>query len=281
MEDDGSIQATQAKDEESFQSLRVHDLLSLKGKVTVITGGGRGIGLAMARAVIEMGGDVALLDRLDESVGDLGEMEQTFQIRMRYYRVDVTNMSALSDAFMRVKEDFGSIDNCITAAGIVVDRPFSDHEWDECSRLLNVNVMGSFFSAQLAAQVMREQSTGGSIIFICSSAAHAATPSRRMSMYSATKGAILSLTRSLAVELAPFNIRVNCVSPGFIATEMVLDEASKNENVWQGIKNGPPLKRIGYRAELKGITAYLLSSAAAYTTGAECVVDGGMTCGRI
>ena len=84
----------------------------------------------MARAVIEMGGDVALLDRLDESVGDLGEMEQTFQIRMRYYRyvclclwdqwvnkkltmgrVDVTNMSALSDAFMRVKEDFGSIDN--------------------------------------------------------------------------------------------------------------------------------------------------------------------------
>lgn len=141
--------------------------------------------------------------------------------------------------------------------------------------------MGSFFSAQLAAQAMRDQNIGGSIIFICSSAAHGSTPSRYLSMYSGSKGAIKALTRSLAVELAPFEIRVNCISPGFIATEMVLDEASKDERVWEAYKTGPPLKRIGTRADLKGITAYLLSDAAAYTTGADYLVDGGMTSGRI
>lgn len=126
---------------------------------------------------------------------------------------------------------------------------------------------------------MQEQNRGGSIVMIASNAAYGALPSRTMSVYAASKGAITALTRALAVELAPSGIRVNSVSPGFIATEMVL-EASRKDAKLRNIFNGsPPLRRMGTTDDLKGVVGHLLTDAAAYTTGTDVVVDGGLNCG--
>lgn len=140
--------------------------------------------------------------------------------------------------------------------------------------------MGTFFCTQLASKVMKEQNKGGSIVMIASNAASVAIPSRNMSIYTASKGAITSLTRALAVELAEFGIRVNSVSPGFIATEMILEACRKDAGLWNVFNSKPPLKRVGSRGDLKGIIGYLLSDAAAYTTGTDVVVDGGLACGQ-
>lgn len=139
--------------------------------------------------------------------------------------------------------------------------------------------MGTFFCAQLAAKAMRKQNRGGSIVMISSNAAHGALPSRTMSVYGASKGAITALTRALAVELGQFEIRVNSVSPGFIATEMVLEASRKDTDLHNIFTSSPPLQRMGTTDELKGVVAHLLTDAAAYTTGTDVVVDGGLNCG--
>ncbi|KAJ5761420.1 hypothetical protein N7533_003459 [Penicillium manginii] len=196
------------------------------------------------------------------------------------YRTDVTQLDQLTNVFGDILADFGQIDNCITAAGVVLDKPFHDHEWNESSKVLNVNVMGTFFCAQLASKAMKERNVGGSIVMIASNAANVAIPSRNMSIYTASKGAIQSLTRALAVELAEYGIRVNSVSPGFIATEMIMEACRKDSDLWNVFNSKPPLGRVGTRGDLKGIVGYLLSDAAAYTTGTDVVVDGGLACGH-
>jgi NAD(P)-dependent dehydrogenase (short-subunit alcohol dehydrogenase family) len=140
--------------------------------------------------------------------------------------------------------------------------------------------MGTFFCAQLASKAMKERNVGGSIVMIASNAANVAIPSRNMSIYTASKGAIQSLTRALAVELAEYGIRVNSVSPGFIATEMIMEACRKDSDLWNVFNSKPPLGRVGTRGDLKGIVGYLLSDAAAYTTGTDVVVDGGLACGH-
>ncbi|OJI99493.1 hypothetical protein ASPVEDRAFT_38902 [Aspergillus versicolor CBS 583.65] len=264
-------------DPEEYKARSVLDLMSLKGKVTVVTGAARGIGLGLARGAAELGSDVAILDILEPSE-DFKSWEG-LGVRVKYYRTDVTKPDDLTTVFERINDDFGRIDNCVTAAGIVLDKPFLHHEWEESMKVLNVNVMGSILCAQLAAEYIRKQNQG-SIVMLGSTAAHGATPSRNMAVYSASKGAIISLTRSLAVELAQFGIRVNSVSPGFIATEMILDATRKDPNLWKSFNSTPPLQRVGTRGDLKGIVACLLTDAAAYTTGADIVVDGGLSSGQ-
>ena len=140
--------------------------------------------------------------------------------------------------------------------------------------------MGTFFCAQLASKTMKEQKKKGSIVMIASNAANVAIPSRNMSMYTASKGAIQSLTRALAVELAEFGIRVNSVSPGFIATEMIMEACRRDSDLWNVFSSKPPIQRVGARSDLKGIVGYLLTDAASYTTGTDVVVDGGLACGH-
>ncbi|OAG11151.1 short chain dehydrogenase [Paraphaeosphaeria sporulosa] len=251
--------------------------LSLKGRTTVITGGGRGIGLAIAEAAAEAGSNIAVLDVLDKphkSISKLG-------VKGKYYRVDVTKMDDLERAFGEIGDEFGRVDGCVPAAGIAVDKPFLDHTWDECERLLRVNVLGAFFSSQLAARAMRAQGTGGSIVLIASMASHHAVPLQHLSMYGSTKGAVRIMMTQMAAELAPWNIRVNSISPGFIRTDMTLLCARQQPELFKLMGNAPPLGRIGETSDIVGAVNYLLSDAAAYTTGADIPIAGGMTCGRI
>lgn len=120
----------------------------------------------------------------------------------------------MTKSFEDVVSDFGGIHGCVTAAGIVLDKAFLDHQWDETLRVQVVNTMGTFFTAQLAAKQMVKQGTPGSIVMVASIAAHHAVPSQRLAGYACSKGAVHSLMQQLAVELAPHQIRVNAISPG-------------------------------------------------------------------
>jgi len=191
----------------------------------------------------------------------------------------------------------------VTAAGIVCDKPFLETSLEDAGRVLEVNVrstnpngcdcfalrhllktrqvMGTFLSAQLAAKQMRAQNSPGSIVMIASIAARAAIPAQRLSIYGASKGAVRALGRQLAVELSPLGIRVNTISPGYIATEMTKALALTNPELWSVFNQAAPIQRIGDRADLKTIVAYLLSDAAAFTTGSDCLVTGGLHAGRL
>ncbi|KAL2834566.1 hypothetical protein BJY01DRAFT_239143 [Aspergillus pseudoustus] len=254
----------------------VADKLSLAGKVTVITGGARGIGLTLAETVAGLGSDVVILDVLQPE-REISELEKTYGKRFGYYRMDVTSKPGMDVAFENAVKDFGRIDHCITSAGIALDKPFLEHNWEESRRLLDINILGSFFSAQLAAEQMVKQGHGGSIVLVASIAAHCAIPSQCVSLYGASKAAIKLLGKTLAVELAPHNIRVNTLSPGFTATSMSR-QFTEIQHVFQ---TTPPLKRIGTPEDLTLAVAYFLSKGASYTTGAELAVTGGLHNGRI
>ncbi|KGO38871.1 Glucose/ribitol dehydrogenase [Penicillium expansum] len=191
--------------------------------------------------------------------------------------MDVTSNDGMELAFEKVVEDLGKVDNCVTCAGIALDKPFLEHTWEESRRILDINVLGSFFSAQLAAKQMVKQGNGGSIVMIASIAAHCAIPSQRVSIYGASKGAIKLLGKTLAVEMAPFNIRVNTISPGFIATKMSAQFADLQE-VFRTV---PPMGRIGQPEDLALAVGYLLGEGASYTTGTDIAVTGGLHNGRI
>ncbi|OCT47819.1 short chain type dehydrogenase [Cladophialophora carrionii] len=306
-----------ASSEDAYRSRTIQDMMSLKGRVTVVTGGARGIGLALARGAAELGSDIAVLDVLEKPSEAFEDFEKELGVQARYYRASVTDPEGLTRGFEAIVKDFGQIDNwygqllgppyllpisantsqSVTAAGIVHDKPFLDTTWEEGARILEVNVssgfldvqshlltqdqvMGTMLSAQLAAKQMRAQNTGGSIVMIASVSAGTALQLQRLNIYAASKGAVKSLCGQLAVELAPLGIRVNTVSPGFIATEMTKGLAVTRPELLTVFKS-PPLGRIGDRADLKGVVGYLLSDAAAYTTGTDVLVTGGVHAGLL
>ncbi|KAK5049310.1 hypothetical protein LTR84_004239 [Exophiala bonariae] len=292
-------------DADSFLKHNVLDLFSLKGRTIVITGGSRGIGLALAFAVAEVGGNVAILDILSEPHPHYLELEK-FDVKVKLYKSDVTNFGILKATFDEIVQDFGRIDGLVTAAGICPDEPFVDRKPESVARCMNINVLGTYYAAQLAtAQMQRQEplkdvTRRGSIVFIASIAAYVASKGQTTSDYCASKGAVLSLAKALGVELAMSGIRVNSISPGSVAilfkhhfslliksmsrymmTDMTLDLAQKYPHLGAIMTNEPPMRRMGDRTDLKGLIVYLLSDASSYTTSEDHLVTGGIHAGRL
>ena len=263
--------------DDKYKTRTVFDLLSLTDRVIVVTGGGRGIGLALTRACVEAGGNVAVLDALPEPHKDFHELKTDFpDSKVEYYNTDVTNLGTLTSTYKKVVEDFGRIDGCITAAGVVLSKPFVDTTWDDAMRIDLVNTQGTFFSAQLAAKQMIAQGTPGSIVMISSITAHHSASLQPVAAYAASKGAVKSLMLALAVELAPHQIRVNSISPGHILTDMLASLGVANPTLVQKFEGDPPLKRMGNRLDLKLPVVHLLSDGGAYTTGSDLLITGGL-----
>ncbi|KAK4556237.1 hypothetical protein LTR86_006934 [Recurvomyces mirabilis] len=206
---------------DSYLTSHVLDLLSLKGRTVVITGAGRGIGLALAFAVAEAGGKVAIVDAANAPHEHYAKLQEICE-ETRYYKSDVTDYERLEATFADIAKDFGRIDGIVTAAGICPDEPFLERKPQSVKRTFEINSLGTYYSAQLAARQMLKQpkltptSNAGSIVFIASIAAHTASLGQYTSDYCSSKGAVLSLSRQLSVELARPGIRVNCISPGLV-----------------------------------------------------------------
>ena len=246
----------------------------LTGKVALVTGGNSGIGLGFAHAMAEAGADIALWGTSAAKNAAARAQLQAGGRRIEVFTCDVGDEAAVNDTFAATLAAFGRIDGCFANAGVSGrgTRSFTEMSTEEWRRVMRVNLDGAFFTFRAAARHMVERGGGGALVGTASLAAiHGAARSEH---YGATKGAMISIIRALAVEFARHGIRANAVLPGWIETDMTAN-AIANEKFSANVLPRIPLRRWGKGADFGGIAVYLMSSASAYHTGDSFLIDGG------
>ncbi|KNG89312.1 hypothetical protein ANOM_001632 [Aspergillus nomiae NRRL 13137] len=247
---------------------------SLQGRTALVTGGARGCGLAFARGLAEAGANIAIFDVVDPDAA-FYTIEKEYPVRTAYYRVDVASQESLEGGFTQFQKDFdNALDICVPCAGINRHLPFLEFTYKDHHDLVSINVLGLYFTAQLAAKQMIANGTKhGSIILVASMASHIAVRSQLCSAYCGTKGAVRSMCPAIAKELAEYGIRVNSISPGYVRTEMT----AAFPHLAQGWESEAMNGRIAEPEDIMGACTFLASDASAYMTGQDIIVDGGVT----
>ena len=248
-------------------------MFSLEGKTAVVTGGARGIGKVVASHLSMMGADIALVDILDtaETAKSIKDEHGT---NVNSYICDVTDYSQVSEVIDLIAADFGKLDILFNNAGIVLHKAALDVTESEWKQVLDVNLNGVFYMAQAFAKKLTRQKSGGSIINTASMSASIVNIPQQQASYNASKAAVVHLTKSLAVEWAELGIRVNSISPGYTATELIGSVSKDWIDVWVA---ATPFKRMGKPEELSGAVVYLASDSASFTSGCDIVIDGCFT----
>ena len=239
-------------------------------KVAVVTGSARGIGKAIAKTLAQQGFQVVICDIDYETVIATAKEIEQLGTQTLAVKVNVTDVAEVEHLFAETMKKFGRVDVLINNAGITRDNlliRMNETDWDS---VIAVNLKGSFNCLKAAAKIMMKQRSGkivnvASVVGVMGNVGQA--------NYAASKGGVISLTKSAAKELAARNITVNAVAPGFIETEM-----TKNlpENVKQAFLNVIPLKRAGQPEDVANAVSFLISPAADYITGQVIQIDGGM-----
>lgn len=252
----------------------------LAGKAAVVTGGGSGIGRAMASLFAAEGASVAILDKDGESARNVAGDAERSGDRVTAVEVDLADGEKAEGAIEEVSRLFDRLDILVNNAATYVAGDFFEISRDTWQRVLDVNLTAYFLCARAAAREMRREGNGGSIINIGS--VHQKISEPRSGAYASSKGAIAQLTRNLAIEFAPFNIVVNSISPGFIRTRMSvvdgIDETTTARFQQLYLNSGRiPLGRAGLPEEVAAAALFLAARECPYMTGADLVVDGGLT----
>ena len=240
----------------------------LTNKTAAVTGGTRGIGLAIVKKYLENGANVLVMGSRKETVDKALAELAAYEGRVMGLWPDLCDPEAVAEAFASVKERFGSLDILANNAGISSRTSLYDYTVEEFGKILDINVKAVFVCSQAAARIMKEQG-GGVIINTSSMVAEYGQPAG--CGYPATKFAVNGLTRSLARELAKDHIRVNAVAPGVTRTDMV---AALPPEMVERISSGIPLGRVGEPEDIANAFLYLASSQASYVTGVTLRVDG-------
>jgi NAD(P)-dependent dehydrogenase (short-subunit alcohol dehydrogenase family) len=242
---------------------------AVSGEVALVTGAGRGIGLATARRFLAEGWRVALLDiddgLLGEAMARLAQPEATLALHC-----DVADAAAVQAAIARCAKRFGRLDALVNNAGIAVFKPILDTTPEEWSRVLAVNLTGPFLMTQAAAPLMAE--TGGGAVVNVTSISGLRASTLRVA-YGTSKAGLAHLTRQQAVELAALGIRVNAVAPGPVDTAMA--KAVHTPEIRRDYHDAIPLERYGREEEIAEAIFFLCSPRASYLTGQVIAVDGG------
>ncbi len=245
-------------------------MMDLNGKVAIVTGAARGIGQAVAVKLASAGADLALCDVQAEWLEETAAQVMTLGRRASKYAVDVSSAAAVDAAVAKIHEEFGHIDVLVNNAGITKDgllARMSEQDWDA---VLDVNLKGSFLFCKAASRIMMKQRSGSivnmaSIIGLIGNAGQC--------NYAASKGGLISLTKSVAKELAGRNVRANAVAPGFIETKMT---EKLTPEVQQKMLEAIPMKRFGKPEDIANVVLFLASEDSAYVTGQTLTVAGGM-----
>jgi 2-deoxy-D-gluconate 3-dehydrogenase len=246
------------------------DQFKLSGKVAIVTGAARGLGRAMAEGLAQAGADVAAVDILDTS--DTVAAIQKLGRKAKGIKADLVSVDCIPDIINSTVEALGRIDILVNNAGIIRRAPimeFSEKDWDD---VININQKTLFFLTQAAVNQMIKQGQGGKIINTASMLSFQGgilVPS-----YTASKSAVMGLTRLMANELAPHQINVNAIAPGYMATENtrpLREDLARSKAILDRI----PAGRWGKPEDLQGICVFLASAASDYMTGYTVAVDGG------
>ncbi|EFQ31954.1 short chain dehydrogenase [Colletotrichum graminicola] len=252
---------------------------SLQGKVIVVSGGARGLGLTQAEALLEAGAIVHAIDRLPHPDPDFEKIalraSAELATSLTYHQVDVRDVPALNEIVEGIANKHGRLDGLIAAAGIQQETPALEYKAEDVDKMMGVNVTGAFMTAQAVARQMVRLNTTGSIVLIASMSGTVANRGLICPAYNASKAAVLQLARNLAAEWGAHGIRVNTISPGYIVTAMVeaLFETYPERKVEWPKHN--MLGRLSLPEEYRGAAVFLLSDASSFMTGSDLRIDGG------
>lgn len=252
--------------------------MKLKDKIAIITGGASGIGESGTRKFAVEGATVIILD-VNESSGIKLEAElNAAGQKVWFIKTDISDENCVKEAFDKIAEKYGRVDALYNNASVFLggrDTTIAEVESDIWNKVLAINLNGMYYCSKYAIPLMKEK--GGAIINTASSAGVVGIPG--CAAYTATKGATVTLTRSMAVDYGKFNIRTNCIAPAAIATDMV-KESNLNDPAFDNdffLKQITPLQRWGRPEEVASLACFLASDEGAYINGVIIPCDGGIT----
>ena len=248
--------------------------IDLSGKTAVVSGSGRGIGRAIALAMAQAGADVVVFSRTEEEFQDTAAAIEGMGARVLALRVDISKPEDVNTMVEATLDRFGRLDVMVNNAGTSPSYDYMENvTLEDYTAIVNTNIKGTFHCSQRVIPVMKEQG-GGCIINVASMSGLKAL--FKCSAYSASKGAIIALTRTMALELARFNIRVNALCPGYVRTRM-MEGLLADDRSRERIEAAIPMRRTAEPDEMAPMAAFLACDAASYITGAAICVDGGLS----
>ncbi|HWQ72376.1 MAG TPA: SDR family NAD(P)-dependent oxidoreductase [Desulfitobacteriaceae bacterium] len=242
----------------------------LTNKVAVVTGGANGIGLAISKRLLKDDAKVVIGDisvNGQEVAKELGD-----ESKVRFFKADVTDANQVKDLISQTAKWYGSVDIVVANAGIPTDTPIHLETPEAHQKALAINLSGIYYTDKYAIEQMRQQGKGGSIINTASILGLVGDP--EAITYSATKGGIVNLTRSLGIAYAKEGIRVNAIAPGYIWTPLLLNV---NADKVKAAENLHPIGRFGQPEEIANVVSFLASDEASLIVGVTIPVDGGYT----
>jgi len=246
----------------------------LINKVAIITGAAQGLGKAIALRYAHEGANIVIADLNEKKGNEVKKEIEALGRKALVVKTDISVISEIKKMVQKTIEEFGRVDILVNNAGIIIRCPFLEVTEDIWDKTLDINTKGSFFCAQEVAKEMVKSGKGGRIINIASFLGKVGYLYSSHAPYEASKAGVITMTKQMAIELAPYKINVNAIAPGIMQTEMTAKSRRNSSHVAEVLKE-IPLGRYGVPEDIAGVAVFLASEDANYMTGTTVVVDGG------